>query len=72
MSNFGQRFKELRTSEALTQSAIAEELDLKLRVIQYYEKNERYPDFKGLLNIADYFKVSIDYLVGRSDNPEIK
>jgi len=71
MANFGQRFKELRTSKELTQSAIAKEFDLKLRVIQYYEKNERFPDFKGLMNIADYFDISLDYLVGRSDDPKI-
>lgn len=69
MANFAERFKELRSSNNLTQSDIGKKLDLKIRIIQYYEKNERYPDFKGLISIADFFDVSLDYLVGRSDDP---
>lgn len=70
MATFGQRFKELRQAKGLTQTEIGEIFDLKLRIIQYYEKDEKHPDFKGLITIADYFDVSLDYLVGRSDNPK--
>lgn len=40
-------------------------------MISYYEHGGRYPDFKGLLFIAQYFQVSLDYLVGWSDRREI-
>lgn len=46
-----------------------EYLGISTRAYQYYESGERYPDFEGLLALADYFQVSIDYLVGRSDEP---
>ena len=36
-----------------------------------YEKGKNYPDVRGLIGLADYFGVSTDYLLGRTDNPEI-
>lgn len=48
---------------------MGEYLGISTRAYQYYESGERYPDFEGLLALADYFQVSIDYLVGRSDEP---
>lgn len=69
--SFGERFKELRLKINHTQTSIGNELGLKIRIIQYYEKGERYPDYKGLIKIADYFDVSLDYLTGRTDNPDI-
>ena len=41
------------------------------RAYQYYEAGERYPDFENLIVLANYLGVSIDYLVGRTDNPEV-
>ena len=42
------------------------------RVAYYrYEKGEREPTAPLLIALADYFDVSLDYLVGRSDNPEV-
>lgn len=70
MPTFGNRFKELRLAMNHTQTSIGKELGLKLRVIQYYEKDERFPDFNGLITIANFFDVSLDYLVGRSDDPK--
>lgn len=70
IANFGERFKQLRIERKHTQSSIGEELGLKLRMIQYYENNQSFPDFKRLIRIADYFDVSLDYLVGRSDDPK--
>ena len=70
-STFGERFKLLRLENNHTQKSIGEILKLKVRMIQYYEKNEKFPDFKGLINIANYFDVSLDYLVGRTNNRNI-
>lgn len=39
--------------------------------ISQYETGAREPCFKDLIAIADYFDVSIDYLVGRTDNPKV-
>ena len=45
----------------------AERLGVTVRAYHYYEEGKRYPDFQGLLTLADCFQVSLDYLVGRSD-----
>jgi transcriptional regulator with XRE-family HTH domain len=44
-------------------------IDLGPRVITFYETNERDPGLRALIKLADYFNVSLDYLVGRSDDP---
>lgn len=64
---FCERIRQLRSERKLTQKQIAEELNIGYRAYQCYELKQRYPDFQGLLAIADYFDVSLDYLVGRSD-----
>ena len=46
---------------------MAEYLGIGLRAYQYYESAEHYPDVPGLIALADYFEVSADYLLGRSD-----
>ena len=46
---------------------MAAEFGLALNSYQAYEYATRYPDFKGLIAIADFFDVSLDYLVGRSE-----
>ena len=72
MSDFASRFRELRKERGLTQQAIGEVLDVGERMISYYEHGGRYPDFKGLLFIAEYFQVSLDYLVGWSDARDVR
>ena len=47
------------------------ELSMGQNTISQYETGAREPSFKDLIAIADYFDVSIDYLVGRTDNPEV-
>lgn len=66
---FCNRLKQLRTAQRITQKEMGEYLGISTRAYQYYEGGERYPDFEGLIALADYFQVSIDYLVGRSDEP---
>lgn len=62
------RLKELRIARGATHRDMGELLGITPRAYQYYESGSRYPDFKGLIALADYFDVSIDYLVGRTDN----
>ncbi|SDZ37985.1 helix-turn-helix domain-containing protein [Thermoactinomyces sp. DSM 45892] len=70
MSNIGSRVKELREKHSLTQKELAEVLGFKsTRGMQYIEYGERNPDFEGLITLANHFNVSLDYLVGRSDDP---
>lgn len=67
MAEFCERIKLLRTERGLKQRELAIELDLALNSYQCYEYATRTPDFRGLIAIADFFDVSLDYLVGRSD-----
>ena len=67
MSTFSQRIKELRKEKKLKQQQLADQFSVKLRTYQGYEYGESYPEVAKLIAIADYFDVSLDYLVGRSD-----
>ena len=67
MSTFAQRIKELRRERKLKQQQLADQFSIKLRTYQGYEYGESYPEVAKLIAIADYFDVSLDYLVGRSD-----
>lgn len=70
MNIFSARLKECRKQKGLTQVQVASALELAWRTWQDYETGKRTPTFDGLIIIADYFDVSLDYLVGRSDNPK--
>ena len=65
------RLKELRKKHHISQVRLAIELDLTQNSISRYENGKREADYKTLINIADYFNVSINYLLGRTDNPKI-
>lgn len=67
MINFGQQLKSLRLSHKITQKQLAESIGVSERGIQNYELNERKPTYDTLIAMADYFNVSLDYLVGRND-----
>ena len=64
---FGKRLKLLRKNLKLTQSQLGENLNLSQRAISSYENGLRFPDELVLNLIADYFNVSVDYLLGRTD-----
>ena len=65
------RLKELRIKRRITQLRLSMDLNLNQNTISRYETGEREADYKTLIMIADYFNVSIDYLLERTDNPEI-
>ena len=67
MAQFCERIKELRIECGLKQREMADQLGLAINSYQAYEYATRYPEFKGQIAIADFFDVSLDYLVGRSD-----
>lgn len=65
---FGDRLKELREEKGITQKDLGKVINISDRVIGYYESNDRFPkDEKILKMLADYFNVSVDYLVGRTN-----
>lgn len=65
------RIKELRKSRKISQLKMALDLNTNQNTISRYETGEREPGIRELIKIADYFNVSIDYLVGRTDDPRI-
>ena len=64
--SFQDVFKELRLEKNLSQDKIAEELDVSPALISKWERNYSTPAPEMLEYIADYFNVSVDYLIGRS------
>ncbi|MBQ8433367.1 MAG: helix-turn-helix transcriptional regulator [Clostridia bacterium] len=65
------RLRELRTTKKLSQTKLAIDLNTNQNTISRYETGEREADYTTLIAIADYFTVSIDYLLYRTDNPTI-
>ena len=68
MENFSERIKNLREERGLSQEALGAVIGVKRFSIYTYEKGRACPDMKGLIALADYFDVSLDYLTGRADN----
>lgn len=70
-TDFGSRLRELRTKQGITQKQIAKDFSISERQLRRYENNEFEPNIETLIRFADYFDVSLDYLVGRTDNPKM-
>ena len=64
------RLKELRKKKNITQLKLAMDLDMNQNTISRYETGEREAGYNELIKIADYFNVSIDYLLERTDIPD--
>lgn len=71
MANFAERIKELRIAQGMSQDAVGQIIDVKRYSVCGYEKGKNFPDVPGLIGLADYFGVSTDYLLGRTDDPEV-
>lgn len=65
------RLKELRKKRHISQVRLAMELNMSQNTISRYETGEREPGIAELRVIADYFGVSVDYLLERTDNPNV-
>ena len=61
------RLKDLRKEKKVTQLQLAMALNMSQNTISRYETGERQAGYNELIKIADYFNVSIDYLLGRTD-----
>jgi transcriptional regulator with XRE-family HTH domain len=71
MFDIGKRIKEIRISQDLTQKEFAKLIGVSERGIQRYEAGERKPTLDILISILDNVDISADYLLGRTDTPEI-
>ena len=69
MSTFSERILDLKASKNRKQKDIAAAIGVSVRAYQYYETAQKEPTLSVLIALADYFDVSLDYLVGRSDDP---
>lgn len=69
MTNFSNRLKELRKTKNLKQTDMATFLEITTRHYQDCEYGKVTPNAIMLTKLADYFNVSTDYLLGRSDDP---
>lgn len=72
MITLGERIKQLRDSKQLSQDELAKVFNLSQSTIAYYETNKKQPPLQTLQTIADFFHVSTDYLLGRTDNKNEK
>lgn len=69
--SFSERLKELRTSNGLTMEQLGKEIESTRGTIGNFENGNKKPSLDMLIKLADYFDVSIDYLVGRTDDPKL-
>ena len=65
------RLKEIRKAKGISQLKLATDLNTNQNTISRYETGEREPGIAELIRIADYFNISVDYLLERTENPRI-
>lgn len=68
---FNERIKLLRKERALTQTQAAEAGGMTLRAYQRLENENAKPHYDSLLRLADFYGVSVDYLMGRTERREV-
>lgn len=66
---YGERLKKLRKERKIPQQTLADLIGIKIRGYQLYESEDTEPKIAALIALADFYDVSIDYLVGRTDTP---
>lgn len=65
------KLKYLRESELLTQKQIADKIFCGQRAYSYYENEEHDIPTQTLIRLADFYNVSVDFILGRTDNPKM-
>ncbi|OXM85110.1 helix-turn-helix domain-containing protein [Paenibacillus rigui] len=66
---YGERIAALREKHSLTQEGLSTKLGITRASLSHYENNRREPDYETIVSIANLFNVSIDYLIGRTEDP---
>ena len=67
MKIFAERLKELRKERGVSQAELGKSLQVSFSVVCYWETDRSEPTAPNLVKIADYFGVTVDYLLGRVD-----
>lgn len=67
MTKFAERLKQLRDERRISQAKVAKVLGVSRYAVYSYEKEKAAPSLDGLVTLADYFDVTVDYLLGRTD-----
>lgn len=65
------RLKELRVKKEKTQLQVQMETGIEQALLSKYENGVRVPPTETLVILADYYNVSMDYIMGRTDNPKV-
>ena len=65
------RLKELRTTRGYTQISLQMQTGIEQALLSKFENGERIPPTETLVRLADFYNVSIDYILCRTDKPEI-
>lgn len=71
MKSLGSNIRYLRESNHLSQRELSEKLNVGTSTLSQYENNIRVPSDEIKIKIADYFNVTVDYLLGRANNPKL-
>lgn len=69
MKEFGIRLRESRERLGMSQAQIAKELGISQSSVSQHEKGAATPSFKIIIRYADYYDVTMDYLLARTDDP---
>ena len=72
MTSFSERLRTLRIDRKIMAKTMADNLGISYRNYQRYEKGEMDTPSSKLVSLADFFNVSTDYLLGRTDVPDIQ
>lgn len=67
MATFGERLRELRKENNVTQENLASKIKVSIRIINYYENNKKTPSIEKIHEICKFLNISSDYLLGFSD-----
>lgn len=67
MKIFAERLLELRREKGISQAVLAKQLGVSYAVVCYWETDRSEPTAPNLVKISDFFGVSVDYLLGRTD-----
>lgn len=67
--NFPEKIKQLRKEKGLTQNDLAKQLGISRSSVAGYETSVSMPDIDRIVELAKFFNISADYLLGKTDNP---
>ncbi|MCS7463728.1 helix-turn-helix domain-containing protein [Paenibacillus doosanensis] len=65
---YGQTIAKLRNKRCMTQEELASRVGITRSALSHYENNRREPDYETIQKFADFFEVTVDYLMGRSED----